>query len=227
MRINKYIALATGMSRRKADSELAAGTILVNNQPVQNGQDILKTDVVTLNGSQLSLPEAFTTIVLNKPVGYVCSRDGQGSKTVYDLMPSSLHNLKTVGRLDKDSSGLLILTNDGTLANSLTHPSNQKVKVYEVSLDKPLSRLDWASIHEQGIQLDDGLSKMFLERLEPLDDRRWQVRIHEGRNRQIRRTFAAVGYTVTVLHRTHFGDYSLGDIASGKYYSQSTSSKSG
>lgn len=219
MRINKYIALATGMSRRAADTAIAEGTVLVNNQPVQPGQDITESDTVVLNSKTLRLPESFTTIILHKPVGYVCSRDGQGSKTIYDLLPVNLHSLKPIGRLDKDSSGLLLLTNNGELANSLTHPSNQKNKVYEITLNKPLNKLDWQSIHEQGIELEDGLSKLFLELLEPFDDKHWQITMHEGRNRQIRRTFASLGYTVVKLHRTTFGNYQLGSISSGKYIS--------
>jgi 23S rRNA pseudouridine2605 synthase len=219
MRINKFIALATGMSRRAADTAISEGNILVNNQSIQPGQDILESDTVLLNGKVLTLPESFTTIMLNKPVGYVCSRDGQGSKTIYDLLPPNMHALKPIGRLDKDSSGLLLLTNNGNLANSLTHPSNQKRKVYEIILNKPLHKLDWQSIHEQGIELEDGPSKLFLERLEPLDDKHWQVTMHEGRNRQIRRTFEAIGYEVTHLHRTHFGDYSLGSLPAGQFTS--------
>jgi 23S rRNA pseudouridine2605 synthase len=217
MRINKYIALATGMSRRAADAAIAEGKILVNNLPVQQGKDISNTDVVYLNGKVLTLPESFTTILLHKPIGYVCSRDGQGSKTIYDLLPPNLHSLKPIGRLDKDSSGLLLLTNNGDLAQELSHPKQQKTKIYEITLDKPLSTFDWQSIHEQGIQLEDGPSKLFLERLEPLNDKHWQVTMHEGRNRQIRRTFEAIGYEVTHLHRTHFGDYSLQNLPSGQF----------
>jgi 23S rRNA pseudouridine2605 synthase len=219
MRINKYIALATGMSRRAADDVIASSDVRVNGVPVQPGQDIKESDVVILHNKVLTLPNVFTTIILNKPVGYVCSRDGQGSRTIYDLLPAALHALKPVGRLDKDSSGVLLLTNDGILANSLTHPRNIKNKVYEIALNKPLSKFDWQSIHEQGIQLEDGLSKLFLERIEPFDDTHWQITMHEGRNRQIRRTFASIGYTVTQLHRIQFGDYVVGSLPSGKYVS--------
>jgi pseudouridine synthase len=151
--------------------------------------------------------------MLHKPVGYVCSRDGQGSKTIYDLLPTKLHQLKPVGRLDKDSSGLLLLTNDGELANRLTHPSFEKEKVYEISLDKPLARPDRAQI-EQGVLLEDGLSKL---QVKPLGNEHWQVTMREGRNRQIRRTFSALGYRLQALHRTQFGTYRLGRIAPGEY----------
>lgn len=217
MRINKYIALATGMSRRSADIAISNGAVVVNGTPAQPGQDISITDSVTLDGKEIHLPEVFTTILLNKPTGYVCSREGQGSKTVYDLLPKELNHLKTVGRLDKDSSGLLLLTNDGALANMLTHPTHAKTKVYEVTLNAPLTKLDWSSVHEQGLMLPDGISRLFLERLKPFDDMHWQVTMHEGRNRQIRRTFRAIGYSVVSLHRIQFGPYTLANIAEGDY----------
>src|SRR5436190_1625361 len=134
MRINQFIARATGMSRRAADKVIQQGRVTVNNTPVSSGQNVAETDQVHLDGKPLKI-KATTTIVLNKPVGYVCSRDGQGSPTVYDLLPQTLHHLKPVGRLDKDSSGLLLMTNDGNLANELTHPRNQKQKVYQITIN--------------------------------------------------------------------------------------------
>ena len=217
MRINKYVALATGLSRRKADELLAAGRININGAPAGLGSMVQDTDTVQFDSHTITPPATYTTILLHKPVDYVCSRNGQGAKTIYDLLPPTLHALKPIGRLDKDSSGLLLLTNDGELANTLTHPSHQKRKKYRITLDTPLSRFDWAAVHEQGIQLEDGLSKLFLERLEPFDDKHWQVTMHEGKNRQIRRTFAALGYTVTTLHRIQFGNYTLGDLPPGHY----------
>ena len=138
MRINKYIALSTGLSRRAADAAILDGRVTVDEQPASSGMKVSATTVVTLDGTVLSRPAATQTIMLNKPVGYVCSRDGQGSQTIYELLPADLHSLKPVGRLDKDSSGLLLLTNDGTLANQLTHPRYEKIKEYIVQLNKPL-----------------------------------------------------------------------------------------
>jgi 23S rRNA pseudouridine2605 synthase len=142
----------------------------------------------------------------------VVSRDGQGSKTIYDLLPPDFHHLKPVGRLDKDSSGLLLLTNNGQLAQELTHPKYRKMKIYEVELDKPLTSADWQKITEVGVRLEDGVSRFELHRLEKNDGLKWVVTIYEGRNRQIRRSFAVLGYTVKRLHRSHFGDYFLGDL---------------
>ncbi len=216
MRINRFIALATGLSRRAADKLADAGEIFVNGRPIRTGREVSDVDVVTFRGRRLRLPKK-QTIMLNKPAGYVCSRTGQGSKTVYDILPVELRRLKPVGRLDKDSSGLLIMTNDGEFAHRLTHPSFRKPKRYEVILDKTLSPDDWKNITVQGVVLEDGLSKFKLHWIDKRNGSRWMVTMSEGRNRQIRRTFAALGYQVSSLHRVTFGDYHLGRIAPGKY----------
>lgn len=217
MRLNKYIAQSTGLSRRAADDAIYRNRVTVNGSAPSAGQQILPGDTVTLDGQTITPIVNTTTIMLNKPVGYVCSREGQGSRTVYDLLPAELHILKPVGRLDKDSSGLILLTNDGALAQELTHPRYQKTKVYEVMLDKPLAPLHRQMISDHGINLEDGVSKLALDRLRDGDEQGWQVTMHEGRNRQIRRTFESLGYEVKSLHRTVFGNYSLGNLESGKY----------
>lgn len=214
MRINKFVALATGMSRRTADQAIAEGRVAVNGRPPTAGQQVTDEDQINLDGQTLQKPAA-TTIMMNKPVGYVVSRDGQGSQTIYDLLPEEYQSLKPVGRLDKDSSGLLLLTNEGTLAQELTHPKHRKQKVYELTLDKPLEPLHQQMINDVGIQLDDGPSHLQLEKLD--DARHWRVRMHEGRNRQIRRTFSSIGYEVTKLHRVQLGAYELGHLATGQF----------
>lgn len=218
MRINKYVARATGMSRRAADAAIEQGRVQVNGVRPAVGHAVAPSDTVTLDGSAISADVKTQTIILNKPTGYVCSRDGQGSKTIYDLLPPELHQLKPVGRLDKNSSGLLLLTNDGQLAHELTHPSRQKQKLYEVTLSQPLQPLHRQMISDHGVQLDDGPSQFEVQRQRDGDDTRWVVTMHEGRNRQIRRTFAALGYTVDRLHRTSFGPYVLpASLAFGHY----------
>lgn len=217
MRINKFVALASGMSRRAADEAISSRRVLVNGDQPQTGQDITEADTVTLDDKPIAVPTETVTIMLNKPVGYVCSRNGQGSKTVYDLLPPEFHNLKPVGRLDKDSSGLLLLTNDGDLAHKLTHPSFAKQKVYEIMLDKTLEPLHRQMIQDHGVKLQDGVSKFSIERQNQQNDARWLVTLHEGRNRQIRRTFAALDYTVLRLHRIQFGSYLINDLELGTY----------
>lgn len=212
MRINKYVALATGMSRRKADNVIAVGQVKINNTIATAGSDVSEQDIVTIGNKNLKLP-SFTTILLNKPVGYVCSRNGQGSATIYDLLPSKYHHLKPIGRLDKNSSGLLLLTNNGTLHQKLSHPSYAKQKRYIITLDKPLLPIDQAKI-QQGVMLDDGISKLQLQK----DGKTWIITMAEGRNRQIRRTFSTLGYKVTTLKRTNFGPYKLSDIPKNKIF---------
>lgn len=215
MRLNKYLAASTELSRRGADEAIAGGRVTVNGQAPEQGMDIGETDTVTLSGKIVRPATGHTTILFHKPRGYVVSRNGQGSGTIYDILPVEYRNLNPIGRLDKDSSGLLLLTNDGQLAQELTHPSKQKIKIYEVTLDAPLQPLHRQMISDYGLQLDDGPSKLQLERQTNEDDTRWVVKMHEGRNRQIRRTFAAVGYTVRTLHRVQFGEYKLHNLAPG------------
>lgn len=214
MRLNKYVAASTGVSRRSADELIKAGRVMVNGQIAIIGRQIKETDVVTMNAKVL-LPAKHIYLALNKPVGYVSSRRGQGAKTIQELLPEPYRHLKTVGRLDKASSGLILLTNDGDFALRMTHPSFAKTKVYDVTLNQPLKEEDAARI-KQGIQLEDGFSQFQLTLLEP-NRRRWQIEMREGRNRQIRRTFLALRYRVLGLHRTAIGSYHLGELQSGKY----------
>ncbi len=220
MRINKYIALSTKLSRRKADQAVAEKRVKVNGQAASTGQEVTDQDSVTLNGHKISPVKQLVTIKLNKPVGYVVSRNGQGSQTIYDLLPRQFHKLNPIGRLDKDSSGLLLLTNDGDLIQELTHPTKQKQKIYSVELNKPLRRTDRQAI-EQGVILEDGISKLQLNELNNMNGstkgQTWQVSMHEGRNRQIRRTFEKQGYRVTKLHRQQMGKYKLANIKSGQW----------
>ncbi len=216
-RLNKFVALALGVSRRQADELIEQGKVTVNDQPAKLGQRITTADVIRYDNKPLTA-QTHQLILLHKPVGYLCSRASQGGvPTIYELLPTNLHHLKPVGRLDKDSSGLILLTNDGDFANQMTHPSFYKIKRYLVTLDQPLQPLHRQMINDFGVQLPDGPSRLTLERQHDGDDRRWIVQMSEGRNRQIRRTFAALGYTVIKLHRTDFGNYTLGDIKRGEF----------
>ena len=214
MRLNKYLAHATGMSRREADSLITAGRVTINGAKALLGAQVEDADKVAVDHKVITSPSERVYLLLNKPVGYLCSRRSQGGvPTIFTLLPKEFQALKPVGRLDKDSSGLILLTSDGDFAHRMTHPSFHKVKIYEVELDKPLQPLHQQMISDYGVNLEDGVSKFLIER----DDKGYKVTMHEGRNRQIRRTFAALGYTVTKLHRTNFGNYSLGDIKTGEY----------
>lgn len=215
VRLNKYLALNSGLSRRQADELIERGYVTVNGAVAQLGSQVRPGDTVLVKGKEVEPDTAYIYLALHKPVGYVCSRKQQGDNpTIYELVPQEYHALKPVGRLDRDSSGLLLLTNDGDFAHQMTHPSHYKVKRYEVSIDRALEPLHQQMINDFGVDLPDGKSQLTLERVS--DDRtQWIVTMTEGRNRQIRRTFDALGYAVTSLHRTDFGAYHLGELAPG------------
>lgn len=212
MRINRYLALATGLSRRNADGAIGSGRVKVNGEVIALGRIVADNDRVTLDDHPLSLTDK-RYVIFNKPAGVVVSRVRQGkSHTIYDLLPEDLYNLKPIGRLDKDSSGLLILTNDGQLAQALGHPSAGKTKIYLVKLDRNLNDPDLARLDEP-IQLSDGPSRLKVKRL----SNELEVALTEGRNRQIRRSFEALGYKVTKLKRVAFGKLKLRDLKPGEF----------
>lgn len=216
-RLNKYLAFQLGVSRREADTSIAAGHVKVNGVPAVLGGRFEEGDEITYKGKPLSKKTTYTYVALNKPIGYVSSRKQQGDNpTLYSLLPEKYHTLKPVGRLDKDSSGLLLLTDDGDFAYNMTHPKFYKVKTYQVSLSEPLQPLHQQMISDFGIQLEDGPSKLSLEKRSE-DRKDWLVTMHEGRNRQIRRTFSSLGYTVAELHRTSFGEYKINNLKPGEF----------
>lgn len=218
IRLNKFLAERLGVSRREADGLISSGQITVNGQMASLGNKVDTKSTICYNNKTIPFETNYTYIAFNKPVGYVCSRRAQGqAPTLYDLLPQEYRKLKTVGRLDKDSSGLILLTNDGDFAFQMTHPKFRKTKVYEVELSKPLEPLHQQMISDYGVMLDDGPSRFKIIRKDTPDTKSYQVILTEGRNRQIRRTFAALGYRVTKLHRTQFGKYELNNLASGKY----------
>lgn len=236
IRLNKFLAEQLGISRREADDAIAAGKVTVGGEKAVLGTRIELPDriltgasdgfsqksidilpKVCYNGEIVPFRVGYTYLALNKPAGYVCSRKRQGEiPTLFELLPEKYQSLKTVGRLDKDSEGLILLTNDGNFAFQMTHPSFQKTKVYEVWLDRPLEPLHQQMIADFGIELKDGRSQMGLMRLDE-SRKAWQVTLSEGRNRQIRRTFGALGYTVVKLKRIVFGKYELGELKAGEF----------
>lgn len=217
VRLNKYLATNFGVSRREADKLIEDGKVLINGKVAVIGRRVLPGDKVEIAGKEIT-EQKLIYLMLNKPKGYVCSRKRQGeTPTIYELLPPEYQSLKNVGRLDKDSSGLILLTNDGDFAFQMTHPKFVKTKVYDVKLDRELEPLHQQMIADFGVNLPDGRSQLGLMRLSDDSRKDWQVTMSEGRNRQIRRTFDALGYKVTYLHRRIFGPYILGKLPEGKF----------
>lgn len=215
MRLNKYIASGTSLSRRAADAAIEQNRVTINGTLATVGSSVEQDDTVLLDGRAVQPSAQTTTILFHKPRGYVCSRDGQGNDTIYDILPPQYQNLQPAGRLDKNSSGLLLLSNDGDLLQQLTHPKYQKNKVYRVKLNAPLEPLHQQMITDHGVGLEDGVSRFSIQTSETTKAL-LTVTLSEGRNRQIRRTFDALGYRVTDLHRTQFGPYALNDLEPGQ-----------
>ena len=219
IRLNKHLAHTLGMSRRAADICIDQGRVLVNGKVATLGNVIQPDrDVISVDNSAVSQAvKRYTYILLNKPVGYICSRRQQGdTPTIYELLPKHFQDLKAAGRLDKDSCGLVLLTDDGDTIFKLTHPKFGKKKVYTVSLNKTLTPEHKQQI-EEGVLLDDGTSQFSIKKLSGPKPNTYEVTMHEGRNRQIRRTFGELRYMVTHLERIKMGPYELASIQSGKY----------
>ena len=214
MRINRFVASASALSRRAADTALLAGRVMINGRTAKLGDQITPGDTIELDGERLNLPDTHTYLMLNKPVGYVSSRNRQGSDpTIYELLPETAHKLRLVGRLDRDSSGLMLLSDDGDFINRYTHPKADKQKIYELTLSRPLDPNHRLRL-ETGIMLNDGPSRV---RVKKATGAHVTVAISEGRNRQLRRMFGALGYSLIRLHRTQVGPYELHGLGSGAW----------
>ena len=218
MRLNRFLAQSGLCSRREADDFITAGLVTVNGQIVtQLGTKVLPTDEVKFNDSRVQ-GEKKVYLVLNKPKGYVTSLDDpHAGKTVMELVQGACtERIYPVGRLDKNSLGLLLFTNDGDLTKQLTHPAFRKKKIYQVSLDKPLTRADMDRIAE-GITLEDG--EIFADEISYVKDNKQEVgiEIHSGRNRIVRRIFEFLGYTVTKLDRVYYAGLTKKNLKRGAW----------
>jgi 23S rRNA pseudouridine2605 synthase len=218
MRLNKYLSLSLNLSRRAADDLIAAKKVRINDQVATLGNRVEQDDEIKVLGKVVKLEEAKKVyLLLNKPVGYLSSKVSQGgAPTLYELLPKEYKklNLNIAGRLDKDSCGLILLTNDGEYLNQITHPGSGKIKTYTVKLNKELTKEDLAKL-KSGVQIGDSRPSKF-KNIKTLDDLSLEVQLEEGRNRQIRRTFYELGYRVTFLKRTQLGPHKLEDLEEGK-----------
>jgi len=216
--LNKYLAQTLGISRREADEYISSGRVKVSHAEIVRqaglGEQVLPEETILVDGERVRETQN-VYLALHKPVGYLSSRRSQGgTPTLYELLPERYRMLKTAGRLDRDTSGIILLTNDGDFAQRMTHPSYVKTKVYEAVLDRDLTPLHRQMIADFGLQLEDGRSQLGLTMMS--DRRHWEITMSEGRNRQIRRTFGSLGYEVIGLHRTQFGPYKLGGLGVGE-----------
>lgn len=217
MRLNKWLVLAgAATGRRQADDLIRDHHIEVNGAPAGLGTQVETTDKVSIDDKPLSIEPTNTHIILfHKPVGVISSHRQQGkSRIVFDYLPKVYHVDIIIGRLDKESEGLVLLTNNGQLAHELMHPSHAVERRYLVRTKRDITPLDLQKLHN-GIMLDDGLSKF--KRCELAGPQALDIHLEEGRNRQIRRTLAALHHQVTELIRVSHGPYNLTGLKAGEW----------
>ena len=219
VRLNKFIANSGVCSRREADNFILAGVVTVNGEVVTElGTKVnIATDDIRFNGERLK-GESKVYIVMNKPKGFVTTAsDPHADKTVMDLLKGCPTRVFPVGRLDKNTTGVLMFTNDGEIAEKLTHPSYDKKKIYQVSLDSKLRGEDYDKILS-GIELSDGIiAADELEYIEEDDHRKLGIEIHSGKNRIVRRIFESLGYEVKALDRVYFAGLTKKGLKRGEW----------
>lgn len=218
VRLNKYIANAGVCSRRDADKLIEQGKIKINGAVMKElGYKVKSSDTVEYDGKSLS-QEKPVYILLNKPKDFITTLDDpQGRRTVMELIKrKGPERIYPVGRLDRKTTGLLLLTNDGDLAKNLSHPSGEVQKLYEVTLAKPISQDDFDKL-EDGIELEDGFVKPNEIAVVSEDNRTLGVQIHIGRNRIVRRMFESLGYEVIRLDRVMYANLTKKDLPRGKW----------
>ncbi|MBI1292536.1 pseudouridine synthase [bacterium] len=222
MRIARFLARCGVAARRKAETLVTEGRVTLNGTVITDlGRQVdPQTDSVTVDGVAVRLATSHLTIVMNKPIGCVTTRnDPDGRQTVYDLLPGPFRSrsgeLVYVGRLDFNTSGLLILSTDGDLVHRLSHPSQKITKTYEVRSQIPMPDR-FAALLMRGVDLDDGPARAVAARFFDDDRCRLLVAIEEGRNRQVRRMMDALGFRVTALERTAIGALKLSDLGLAK-----------
>lgn len=219
MRINKYLAESGVASRRASDTLIEEKRVLINGKTATLGSEVEDGDTVTVDGSIVRPVKKYSYYMLNKPKGYVTTvKDDKGRKTAMDLLPKKGDRLYPVGRLDYDTEGLLIITNDGELAQRLTHPVNEVPKTYVAKIEGVLTENMLARLRG-GVEVDGVRTKKSAVRIvdETKTETKVSVTITEGRNRQVRKMFEAVGKEVIFLKRIKIGDLALRGLNRGEY----------
>ncbi|MCR5034591.1 MAG: rRNA pseudouridine synthase [Clostridia bacterium] len=220
MRLNKYIASAGVCSRRKADELIANGNVKINGAVVREmGAQVEEGDVVSVNGTEIQADAVKVYVAVNKPLGYITSmNDDRDRPTVADLVADLPERLFPVGRLDYNTTGLLIMTNDGELTYTLTHPKHEVSKTYIATVAGVLSNARLAKLR-RGVDIGGFVTSPAQVRVIKQNPRSAvvEISIHEGKNRQVRKMFAAVGNKVQSLERVAIGDIRLGRLLQGHY----------
>ena len=218
--LHKYVAHAGVSSRRAAASLVKDGKVTVNGVVVTDpGTKVLYTDTVKVSGKKVTVSSHFVYILLNKPKDFLTTTtDPQGRKTVQQLIAKATEErVYPIGRLDRNTSGVLLFTNDGDLAQKLSHPKNEMKKVYHVGLDKPLTKQHFEKIMG-GIELEDGLARVDeMAYNDPKDKTQIGLEIHSGKNRIVRRIFAALGYDVKTLDRVLYAGLTKKNVQRGNW----------
>ncbi len=216
MKLSQYVAQATGISRRKANEELKLGKIKKNGKIAEFWEGVnSKKDIIEYKGKKVKLSENTTMVILNKPVGYITTRSNKyNEKTVMDLLPENLQNLKPIGRLDADSEGLLVLTDDGEKIYEWTHPKFEHEKEYLLTFKKPITE-ELMQKFIKGVELEEGLA--VVDYIERVGLKELNVVIHQGWKRQLRRMAKKSGNEIVKLKRIRMSNIVLDDIKTGKW----------
>lgn len=221
-RVQKFIAQSGFASRRKAEELIEKKAVKVNGEIIKLGDKCKQTDIITINNKKINLNENKKIyIALNKPINYICSnKDEFGRKNIFNLIKKedSISSLFSVGRLDKDTTGLILITNDGDFSQQIIHPSKNILKTYNLLLDKKLINKD-KEIIQSGLKIDNyQLSKCYIKELDK-EKFNYTIQIYEGKKRQIRKIFEKQNYSVLKLHREKIGNLSLKElnIKQGEY----------
>ena len=221
IRLNKYIASSGLCSRREADTLIESGKVTINGEVAVQGSKVMDGDVVLVNGMKVTPDDDMVYIAFNKPLGVTCTTDKRDPSNIIDYIGFD-ERIFPVGRLDKNSSGLILLTNDGSIVNKLLRAENGHEKEYLVTVNRPYDK-NFIRSMESGVPV---LGQLTLPcKLKPAGDKTFKIILHQGLNRQIRRMCEYLGYKVTKLKRIRFMNINLGDLETGKWRYLTTSEK--